>query len=349
MSTWLDEVHGARILVVDDTPQNLQLLGVVLRQQGYRLSAARSGREALQVAAAAQPDLILLDVMMPELDGFATCQRLKADPALRDVPVIFLTARSGHEDLLRGFAVGGVDYLTKPFERDELLVRVRTHIELRVARRKLAELADKLGRYLSPQVYDSIFKGEIDARIESYRRDLTVFFSDIANFTRTAERMPHDELTRWLNGYLDAMATIVLEHGGTLDKFIGDGVMVFFGDPTSRGPAADAQACVRMAVQMQAKAKALGIGVRMGICSGTCTVGNFGSAERMDYTIVGCPVNVAARLQAAAPEGQVLISDSAKERLGGEIACTLDGIYTLKGVDEPVKAWTVDLPAPPSP
>ncbi|MBM4343480.1 MAG: response regulator [Deltaproteobacteria bacterium] len=328
------DLSQARILMVDDTPQNLKLLGLLLRQQGYRLSAARNGHEALEVASAAAPDLILLDVAMPGLDGFATCQRLKADPALRDVPIIFLTAAVDHESVMRGFSVGAVDYVTKPFEAEELLARVRTHLELRFARARLFDLANKLGRYLSPQVYASIFSGERDVRIESYRRDLTVFFGDIANFTRTAERMSEADLTRWLNGYLDEMARIALRHGGTLDKFIGDGMMVFFGDPTSRGLAGDAQACVQMALDMQRAARRLGIAVRMGIAAGSCTVGNFGCSERMEYTIIGRPVNLAARLQSVAHAGQILISETVFDRVGGALPCTLDGIFELKGLEE---------------
>lgn len=340
--SWTPDLAQARILMVDDTPQNLLPLGTILRQQGYRLSAARNGVEAIEVAAVACPDLVLLDVTMPGLDGFAVCQRLKADPILRDVPVIFLTARVEPESVLRGFAVGGVDYVTKPFQAEELLARVRTHLELRFARGRLSELANKLGRYLSPQVYASIVSGQRDACIESYRRDLTVFFSDIADFTRTAERMSDGELTAWLNGYLDEMARIALQHGATLDKFIGDGVLVFFGDPTTRGPDRDAQACVQMALDMQRAARRLGIAVRMGISAGVCTVGNFGCSERMDYTIIGRPVNLAARLQSVAHAGQILVNETVFTRVGTALPCTLDGIFELKGLEEGVKAWSVD-------
>jgi len=224
----VDPTAAARILVVDDTPQNLKLVGAVLRGSGYRLSAARSGEEALMAAAAAPPDLILLDVGMPGIDGFATCARLKSHPLFADTPVIFLTAHTDSDSVVRGFAVGGVDYVAKPFRAEELLARVRTHLDLRSARRRLVDLADKLGRYLSPQVYASIFAGDREVRIESYRRDLTVFFSDIVQFTRSTEHMSEAALTGWLNGYLDEMARIAIAFGGTLDKFIGDGVMVFF-------------------------------------------------------------------------------------------------------------------------
>lgn len=337
-------LSGARILMVDDTVKNLQVLGAILRQEGYRLAAARNGREALDAATAAPPDLILLDVTMPELDGYETCERLKADPTTRDVPVIFLTARVEQDDILRGFEVGGVDYVTKPFNAAELLVRVRTHLELKYAREKLLELAGKLGKYLSPQVYASIFRGERDAAITSYRRDLTVLFADIVGFTSRTEEMEHTALTAWLNRYLNEMARITLDHGGTLDKFIGDAVMVFFGDPTSAGPSQNALQCVQMAIAMQAKARELGVEIRVGISSGDCTVGNFGSEDRMEYTIVGATVNQAARLEKACPPGRIALCDLTRQRVETAIPCEWQGELQLKGIERLVPAWLVALP-----
>ncbi|MCZ7640873.1 MAG: response regulator [Verrucomicrobia bacterium] len=174
---------------------------------------------------------------MPEMDGFEACRQFKADPVLAEIPVIFLTASQEADNLVRGFELGAVDYLTKPFHAAELLSRVRTHLQLRSARLKLQNLAAKLARYLPPPVYASIFSGEREVRVETHRRPLTIFFSDIVGFTTRTESTPDHELVPWLNGYLDAMARIALRHGGTLDKFIGDAVMVFFGDPRPRVPA----------------------------------------------------------------------------------------------------------------
>ena len=321
-----------RILIVDDTPKNIQLLGTILRKEGYQINIAQNGLQALDVVAQMLPDLILLDVMMPELDGFGTCKRLKADAQTRDIPVIFLTAKVDTEDIVQGFELGAVDYVTKPFNPAELLSRVSTHLELKAAREKLQELADNLSKYLSPQVYASIFSGQTEAKIESYRKPLTVCFSDIMGFTPKAEEMELQDLTEWLNHYLNEMATIALRYGGTLDKFIGDAVMVFFGDPQSQGRQQDAIACVRMAIEMQRRAKAVGIPTRIGIGSGGCTVGNFGSEDRMEYTIVGQVVNAASRLEQNSEPGRILIGSNTYELIKDEIGCELRGQIHVKGI-----------------
>ncbi len=208
------ENKDMRVLIVDDTMKNIQVLGTILREQEYQLNVAQNGLQALEVADRVRPDLILLDIMMPELDGFETCKALKGNPNTRDIPVIFLTAKTETEDIVQGFDLGAVDYVIKPFNPSELLSRVHTHLELKAAREKLAGLAVKLSRYLSPQVYDSIFSGEKDVKIESYRRSLTVFFSDIVAFTPRTEAMDHHELTEWLNTYLNEMAEIALAARG---------------------------------------------------------------------------------------------------------------------------------------
>lgn len=331
-----------RILVVDDTPQNIQVLGTLLRREGYQINVARNGLQALDIVAKAPPDLILLDVMMPELDGFETCRRLKQNATTWDIPIIFLTARTETEDIVHGFEVGAVDYVTKPFNPPELLSRVHTHLALQAARAKLQALSLKLSKYLPPQVYASIFAGKTDARIESYTRDLTVMFSDIVGFTERAEKVDHRELTRWLNNYLNEMARICADHGGTLDKFVGDSMIVFFGDPESRGIREDAVACARMALEMQRRARELTIDIRIGICSGKCTVGNFGSDERMEYTILGKVVNTAARLEQHSEPGRVLVSESTCGRIEAEIRCEPRGTIRVKGIDRPlVTYWIV--------
>ncbi|MEH6580201.1 MAG: response regulator [Amphritea sp.] len=332
-----------RILIVDDNPKNIQLLGTILMKEGYEINIAQNGLQALDVVARMPPDLILLDVMMPELDGFETCKRLKADAQTRDTPVIFLTAKVETEDIVQGFELGAVDYVTKPFNPAELLSRVSTNLELKAAREKLKELADQLSKYLSPQVYASIFSGQTEARIESYRRPLTICFTDIVGFTPKAEEMELQDLTEWLNHYLNEMATIALRYDGTLDKFIGDSVMVFFGDPQSQGRQQDAIACVRMAMEMQRRAQELGIPVRIGISSGDCTVGNFGSEDRMEYTIVGQVVNAAARLEQHSEPGRILIGSTTYELVKDEIGCELRGEIHVKGIARDLMTyWVVE-------
>lgn len=333
----------ARILVVEDTLENRDILEAMLEDEGYQVSVAENGREALSLVAKVKPDLILLDVMMPEMDGFETCKRLKASSATQNIPVIFLTARMDPEDIVKGFKLGARDYVTKPFNAVELSERVKTHIQLRLAQQKLEQLADKLAKYLSPQVYASIFSGEKDVKIESSRKIVTVCFTDVVAFMPKAEGMDHHTLTNWLNHYLNEMAEIVIRYGGTLDKYMGDAIMIFFGDPVSQGPRKDALQCVRMAMEMVFHTKKLGIDIRIGINTGECTVGNFGSADRMDYTIIGRPVNIAARLEKQSEPGKILINEATYSLVKDDIWCEPRGPIQVKGSSTKLMTyWAVE-------
>lgn len=205
----------------------------------------------------------------------------------------------------------------------------------------LADLAGKLSKYLSPQLYQAIFKGEKQVKIELYRKRLTLLFSDIVNFTPTTESMEPMALASWLNSYLNDMAEIVQDFGGTLDKFIGDAVMVFFGDPQTQGEKQDAIACVNMAIQMCAKAKAKGVIIRIGINTGEGVVGNFGSEARMDYTVIGKDVNLASRLESNAVPGQILISESTYELVNDVVHCVPNGPLKLKGIERSIMTYWV--------
>ncbi|MGE3309990.1 MAG: adenylate/guanylate cyclase domain-containing protein [Limisphaerales bacterium] len=345
----------ARVLVIDDTAENLQVVSTILRGADYAVSVARSGRQGLEIAVRTPPDLVLLDIVMPEMDGFETCRQFKANPALREIPVIFLTASHEAADILKGFELGAVDYVTKPFNAAELLSRVQTHVQLRAARIRLATLARQLARYLSPQVHEMIFSGEREVRRETRRRPLTVFFSDIVGFTSRTEAMGDAELAAWLNDYLDEMAQVAQRHGGTLDKFIGDAVMVFFGDPSTAGAEEDARRCLRMARDMLAAARRRNTLIRIGVHSGECVVGNFGSEEQVNYTIIGTVVNVASRLQTASQPGRILVSEATRNLLGSDFPCEANGPVTLRGIACPVPAYwaspadSAPAPAAPSP
>ncbi len=332
---------AARVLAIDDTPENLQVVSAILQGAGYSVSVARSGVQGIEIARRSPPSLILLDLVMPEVDGFETCRRLKQDAALREIPVIFLTASTESADVVRGFEIGAVDYVTKPFHAAELLSRVQTHVQLRAARERLDSLARQLARYLSPQIHAEIFAGEREVRRGTRRRSLTVFFSDIVRFTERTEAMGDAELAAWLNDYLDEMAQISQRHGGTLDKFIGDAVMVFFGDPASAGAEEDARRCLRMAHEMVSAAERRETAIRVGIHSGDCIVGNFGSEEQMNYTIIGSVVNAAARLQAASQPSRILVSEATRTLLGGGVEAERHGELHLRGIARPLGTWWI--------
>ena len=216
----------------------------------------------------------------------------------------------------------------------------------------LQQLSQQLAKYLSPQIYDSIFAGRQEVKLVSQRKRLTVFFSDIAGFTEMTERLQPEDLSQVLNHYLTEMSQIALAHGATIDKYVGDAILIFFGDPDTRGVKEDAVACVKMALAMrkriaelQALWRASGIEdplrCRMGINTGVCTVGNFGSDDRMDYTIVGADVNLAARLETACPPDEILISYQTHAHVRDEILCEEHGHIDVKGVARPVATYRV--------
>lgn len=218
--------------------------------------------------------------------------------------------------------------------------------------RALEQLSSQLAKYLSPQVYESIFTGKQEVKIASRRKKLTVFFSDIAGFTETADRLESEDLTRLLNHYLTEMAQIALSYGATVDKYVGDAIVIFFGDPETRGVNEDALACVEMAIAMRKRMcelqelwRASGIEkplqCRIGINTGYCTVGNFGSEDRMDYTIIGSGVNLASRLEAAATPGEILISYETYAAVRQRIHCEERGHISIKGVAYPVATYQV--------
>jgi adenylate cyclase len=227
--------------------------------------------------------------------------------------------------------------------------------ELAEKNEQLQGLSSKLAKYLSRQVYDSIFSGRTEVRVESYRKKLTIFFSDIQGFTELTDRMEAEPLSEVLNHYLSEMADIAAGCGGTVDKFIGDGIMIFFGDPDSNGDKEDAIACANMALRMrdriellkdewQRVAGSVELHVRMGINTGFCTVGNFGSEDRMDYTIVGREVNIASRLEQAAAPDQILISHDTHELIKDDLYCRPAGEIKVKGLAYPLRTYEVVAP-----
>src|SRR5688500_10728120 len=330
MQTSKPASRKARILVVDDTPDNLFLMSALLEDQ-YEVITAPDGAQALQIAQSAEPpELILLDIMMPEMDGYEVMRRLRQNVATAGIPVIFLTALTSIEEEQFGLDLGAVDYITKPISPPVVLARVNTHLERSANARRLQALSEKLGRYLAPQVYKSLFDGSRDAEIKTQRKKLTVFFSDIKDFTASTAKCQPEDITFLLNSYFSEMSKIALEYGGTLDKFIGDAMVIFFGDPETCGVKEDALQCVKMAMAMQRRMSELQIlwremgsdktfQVRMGINTGYCDVGNFGSDLRMDYTIIGSEVNMAARLEQAADPGGILISKETYSLVRDEI------------------------------
>ena len=214
--------------------------------------------------------------------------------------------------------------------------------------KEIEEIASQLSKYLSPQLYDSIFSGEKKVSIETEKKFLTIFFSDIISFTEISDNMDSAPLTKLLNLYLTKMSEIALSFGGTIDKYVGDSIMIFFGDPESKGKENDAVNCVKMAIEMQNTMKMLSkifmkdfnlpypLSMRVGINSGECIVGNFGSEKRLDYTAIGGTVNLASRLESNSPAGKILISNTTEKLIKNTIKCQKHAKIKAKGIIKPI-------------
>ena len=355
-----------RILVAEDEPISRRSLERQLGRWGHDVATASDGAEAWQAFQAGEFDIVVSDWDMPEVTGVELIRRIRAARNRAFVYIIMLTGRAQTKDIVKGIAAGADDFLTKPFEKAELEVRLlagerlvclerdltQRSEELQAAQGDLRALADKLSKYLSPVIYRSIFEGKQDARIATQRKKLTVFFSDIVDFTATSESLDPEDLASLLNEYLLAMTEVVIEYGGTLDKYIGDAILVFFGDPDSLGEEQDAYRCVSMAMAMQQRMRVLRqhwkaagrlrpFHVRMGITSGYCNVGNFGCDAQMSYTIIGRQVNLASRLETNAPPDELLISKSTWALVQSRVRCARRDPVVAKGFTEPIEAYQV--------
>jgi adenylate cyclase len=347
----MEELAKCTVLVVDDTEANIDVLVEAL-DSVYEVSVAMDGESALEVVNTDPPDLILLDVMMPGIDGYEVCRRLKSRSKTRNIPIIFITAMSEIENKTKGLELGAVDYITKPFELMEVNARVKTHLSLMLANKKLRSLSSQLSKYVSSEVTQSIMDGKTEAVIKSSRKMLSVFFSDIVGFSKKTELLEPEDMTLLLNKYFDGMESIIRKYNGTLDKYMGDAIMVFFGDPTTKGAKEDALSCVRMAMEMQTQIHDLSgewdehgmdiaLQIRVGIFTGYCTVGNFGSEEHMDYTIIGNPVNAASRVESAAAPGEVLVSHKTWSFINEYVEGAEMNAIVVKGFQDPLRVYRV--------
>lgn len=336
----------ARILVADDNADNRDIFRARLAAHGYDILTASDGEAALALAREQRPDLILLDIMMPKLDGVEVCRRIKGDTALSFVPIVMVTAKTGSRDIVAGLEAGADEYLTKPVDQAALVARVQSMLRIkalhdqvqeqaarleaqagelaqwnRELERRVAEQVEqlerlsRLRRFVSPQLADLIVSGNTRDPLASHRREVTVVFLDLRGFTSFAETSEPEEVMAVLRDYHAAMGRLVQAHEGTLERFTGDGLMVFFNDPVE--VANPTERAVRMALAMRDAGTALGerwrrrgieLGLGIGIAQGYATIGAIGFEDRIDYGAIGTVTNLAARLCAEAKTGQILVS-----------------------------------------
>jgi len=355
----------AKILVVDDTPANIKLLGDLLTSRGYQVSTAVNGEEALAKVAAEKPDLVLLDVMMPGLSGYDVCRRIRADPATVLLPVVMCTSLDPQQERVKGIEAGADDFLSKPVNQPELFARVKSSLRVKALHDELAllnaslerrvveqvseiERLARLKRFVSPRVGDLILSGEVDDPLKTHRREITVVFTDLRGFTAFSETAEPEEVMGVLREYHAAIGCIVLAHEGTVEHFAGDGVMILFNDPL---PLAEPEiAAIRMALEMRTavaglaagwKRRGYELGFGVGIANGYATMGAIGFEGRRDYGAIGPVTNLSARLCGEASAGQVLISQRVFGKVEEGIEAEHIGELTLKGLSKPVPAYNV--------
>lgn len=365
----------ALILIVDDNETNRDILLSRLGTQGYRLLQAADGQEALDIARGERPDLILLDVMMPKIDGFDVCRQLKADASLPFMPIILVTAKADSKDVVAGLDAGADEYLTKPIDQAALVARVRSMLRIKALHDKVQaqagdlaawnntleqrvaaqvseiERVGKLKRFLPPQVAELVLSSGDDRMLDSHRQTISVLFCDMRGFTAFSETAEPEEVMSILSEYHGRLGALIHEFGGTLERFTGDGLMVFFNDPL---PCPDPAACaVRMALAMRdevaeltLKWRSLGhaLGFGIGIAHGYATLGRIGFEGRFDYAAIGTVVNLAARLCAEAKNGQILIEPKIKVAIEERFDLEPVGECMLKGFKRPVPAFNVRRP-----
>jgi len=360
------------ILVVDDNAANREMLGRRLEREGHRIELAESGREALDLLRTRRVDLVLLDVMMPHVDGYEVLRQLKTDDALRSIPVLMISAVDEIESVARCIELGAEDYLPKPFDPILLRARIGACLEKKRLRdreaqhvRELAEwnrtleqrvaeqvaLVDRLGRlkrFFSPQLAELIVAGGADDPLKTHRRDVTVCFLDLRGFTAFAESAEPEEVMGVLREYHAEMGKLILEHEGTLERFTGDGMMIFFNDPIPVPNPGERAARMALAMReriatLTAKWRKLGydLDLSIGIAQGYATIGAIGFEGRWDYGAIGSVTNLAARLCAEAKPGQILVSKRVLAMTEALLKVESAGELSLKGFHRPIPAYNV--------
>jgi class 3 adenylate cyclase len=360
------------VLIVDDTPTNISVISAVL-EDSFRLKVATNGETALVIAQAPdKPDLILLDVEMPGMDGYEVCRRLKSNPSTCEIPTIFLTGRIEAADEQKGFEVGAVDYIHKPFSAPIVLARVKTHLALQNAlhtvQAQSAKLAEwnakleervneqvtqleglsRLRRFFSPQLAEAILTGGADNPLISHRREVTVVFLDLRNFTPFAETSEPEEVMRVLREFHTEMGKLILQHEGTLERFTGDGMVILFNEPVVVSN--PAERALRMAVAMRERVNEMSIVWRkqgydlslgIGIAQGYATIGAIGFEGRLDYGTVGAVINLAARLCGEAQGGQILTNRKTLGEFEQLVEVENVGELHLKGFARPISTFSI--------
>jgi len=367
------------ILIVDDNPANVDILQMRLLANNYDIITATDGEMGLAMAKEKQPDLLLLDIMMPKIDGIEVCRRLKNDPTLPFMPIIMVTAKADSKDVILGLEAGSDEYLTKPVDHGSLVARVKsmlrikdlhdktknqatqleaqaeqlknwnTNLEERVKEQlEVLQRTGRLKRFLSPQLAELIVSTDQNELLKSHRQEITVVFCDLRGFTAFSELGEPEEVMGVLQDYHTEMGQLIFEYGGTLERFTGDGLMVFFNDPI---PCDDpSEKAVKMSVAMRDtvtelnsnwKKRGYDLGFGIGVDKGYATLGRIGFEGRFDYAAIGTVTNTASRLCDSAHPDQILISQKVLVDVEDIVSVEMIGDLVLKGLHRSINAYNV--------
>jgi len=360
-----------KVLVVDDTPQNIKLLADVLQVKGYAVTTAGNGRDALARVTSDAPDLVLLDVMMPDMTGYEVCRRIRADPVTALLPVVMVTSLDPHEERINGIEAGADDFLSKPINQPELFARVRSLLRVKALQDEVARQAEalkafnaeleqrvesqvaelgrlgQLKRFFSPHVAEAIVASGGKSLLAPHRREISYCFVDLRGFTAFTDAAEPEEVEAVLRDYQSTMGAIVSRYQGTIDRFAGDGILIFFNDPLPIPEPGKRAAGMALAMReafapLRERWQKLGyeLDLGIGIAQGFATLGAFGYEQRWDYSAIGSVVNLASRLSDAAI-GQVLIDRRTRAALGAAAQTEDVGPLTLKGFAQPVPAYAL--------
>ena len=347
-----EDIGQARILVVDDDFRNTELLHTYLASIGYDVVTASNGIQALEVVAAQSPDLILLDVMMPGLDGLEVCARLKSREETRPIPIVMVTALRETKDKIKAMEVGADDFLSKPFNIYELATRVKSLLRIKRLYDELEQkndlLYNVLNRYMSTEVSTQILRDpDRYLQLGGETRQVTVLFVDINGFTQFAEQHSPTRVVELLNTCFSELTKVIFKWRGTFDNFLGDAIMAFYGAPVSYED--DEWRALKTALELREAFQAwqeewqtedlTSLGLAMGLHTGEAIVGNVGSELVMHYTVIGDTANVAKRLQELAKKGQILISAATYQAVADRAAVRELEPQVLRGRQESIRIY----------
>ncbi|MEM7127500.1 MAG: adenylate/guanylate cyclase domain-containing protein [Chloroflexota bacterium] len=355
----LDGDESLRILLVDDEPSTLQLVRKVLQADGHEIFEAIDGQQAIEVFDAIRPDLVLLDIVIPKMDGLAVLEKIRETDKVAGV--IMVSALSSEQLAVRSMLAGADDYVSKPFKLRKIRLNIRRVMDKVRLRRHNIELQQKVDEandklrdifklYMAPSVAEELLKEPSLPQLGGERKLVTVMFMDICDFTPLAHQLQPDEVLNLLNEYLALVTTPVPENGGFLDKIMGDGFMALFPEDRNPNHATDAVRCATIMYRQVAEYNQQNnspVNISIGINTGIAVVGNIGTEEMMNYTAIGDEVNLAKRLQESGEDGQILISGSTRDLLdadtlyGESIDINMLGPRVVKGRATPVDVYHV--------